>query len=52
MIKWLICLLLGHDIDKEYSKTTRYWADHVGGIEVRNKTKFWCKRCKKYRNVG
>jgi len=52
MIKWLICLFLGHDIDKQDYRKTTYWLDHVGGTEEGNRFTFWCKRCKKYRSVG
>jgi len=51
MINRLICFLFGHDIDKKDVKTTRYWMDFVGGIEIANKNYFWCSRCKRYVRV-
>ncbi len=48
MLKWIWCLLWGHDIEKN---------DHVKRtfVDDENNTTFhyafWCKRCKKYRRV-
>ena len=48
MLKWIWCLLWGHDIEKnDRVKRNLLWDDG----ELTSYTAFWCKRCKKYRRV-
>lgn len=47
MIKWIICLLLGHDYTEDYKYVHREWFDD---ISYSNEKLYWCERCKKYKS--
>lgn len=48
MIKRLICLLWGHDLDKSDARTLVSIYDD--GVKI-EKLCYWCKRCHHYRKV-
>ncbi len=52
MIKWLRCLLFGHDIDLNIWRDLKEWEDHIGGTLVYTGRSFWCKRCCKFKKVS
>ncbi len=49
MIKWLICLFWGHNLDITLT-ATETWTYEDGG-RIREK-KAWCKRCHRFKNVA
>lgn len=49
MIKWLICLLWGHDINREIMRINQGWYLQSSPEPDWKFPEYWCNRCKKYK---
>lgn len=52
MIRWLICLFYGHNIDKNDWISKMVWINECGGKLKQEYLVFYCKRCQRYKRIS